>query len=90
MPTSDGRPSTEGSAPPDRGIRARDNLVKTLGMSHGAAILRKFTACRDTLNGMRSDGKRVLVVDDEPSIVDAVATALRYEGYDVEESLDRS
>jgi len=26
---------------------------------------------------------RVLVVDDEPSIVDAVATALRYEGFDV-------
>ncbi|TML86513.1 MAG: response regulator transcription factor [Actinobacteria bacterium] len=30
--------------------------------------------------------QRVLVVDDEPSIVDAVATALRYEGYDVEEA----
>ena len=29
---------------------------------------------------------RVLVVDDEPSIVDAVATALRYEGYAVEEA----
>ncbi|MGA2521609.1 MAG: response regulator transcription factor [Acidimicrobiales bacterium] len=29
---------------------------------------------------------RVLVVDDEPSIVDAVATSLRYEGYDVEEA----
>src|SRR5213079_1675437 len=29
---------------------------------------------------------RVLVVDDEPSIVDAVATALRYEGFDVEEA----
>src|SRR6516225_12418110 len=28
---------------------------------------------------------RILVVDDEPSIVDAVATALRYEGYQVEE-----
>ena len=28
----------------------------------------------------------VLVVDDEPSIVDAVATALRYEGYDVAEA----
>jgi two-component system, OmpR family, response regulator len=28
---------------------------------------------------------RVLVVDDEPSIRDAVATALRYEGFDVEE-----
>src|SRR5581483_3870518 len=31
--------------------------------------------------------QRVLVVDDEPSIVDAVATALRYEGYLVEEAL---
>ena len=30
--------------------------------------------------------RRVLVVDDEPSIVDAVATALRYEGYDVSEA----
>src|SRR6516165_4230946 len=29
---------------------------------------------------------RILVVDDEPSIVDAVATALRYEGYQVEEA----
>ena len=31
---------------------------------------------------------RILVVDDEPSIVDAVATALRYEGYDVVEATD--
>jgi two-component system OmpR family response regulator len=30
--------------------------------------------------------QRILVVDDEPSIVDAVATALRYEGYDVLEA----
>jgi two-component system OmpR family response regulator len=29
---------------------------------------------------------RILVVDDEPSIVDAVATALRYEGFEVEEA----
>ncbi len=29
---------------------------------------------------------RILVVDDEPSIVDAVATALRYEDYEVEEA----
>ena len=28
----------------------------------------------------------MLVVDDEPSIVDAIATALRYEGYDVAEA----
>src|SRR5207245_371611 len=30
--------------------------------------------------------QKILIVDDEPSIVDAVATALRYEGYDVEEA----
>jgi two-component system OmpR family response regulator len=29
------------------------------------------------------DEPRILVVDDEPSIVDAVGTALRYEGFDV-------
>ncbi|HET6793732.1 MAG TPA: response regulator transcription factor [Acidimicrobiales bacterium] len=34
----------------------------------------------------RADGRRVLVVDDEPSIVDAVATSLRYEGFDVREA----
>jgi two-component system, OmpR family, response regulator len=33
-----------------------------------------------------ASGQRILVVDDEPSIVDAVATALRYEGYDVKEA----
>ncbi len=31
-------------------------------------------------------GRQVLVVDDEASIVDAVATALRYEGFDVREA----
>ena len=37
---------------------------------------------------MTSNGtdRKILVVDDEQSIVDAVATALRYEGYDVEEA----
>jgi two-component system OmpR family response regulator len=30
--------------------------------------------------------RRVLVVDDEPSIIDAVATVLRYEGFEVEEA----
>jgi two-component system, OmpR family, response regulator len=33
-----------------------------------------------------ASSQRILVVDDEPSIVDAVATALRYEGYEVEEA----
>jgi two-component system OmpR family response regulator len=32
-----------------------------------------------------ADQPRILVVDDEPSITDAVATALRYEGFDVKE-----
>src|ERR1700710_1643472 len=31
-------------------------------------------------------GRRVLVVDDEASIVDAVATALRYEGFEAIEA----
>jgi two-component system OmpR family response regulator len=30
--------------------------------------------------------QRILVVDDEPSIIDAVATSLRYEGFDVDEA----
>jgi two-component system OmpR family response regulator len=38
-----------------------------------------------TLNSPAS-GARILVVDDEPAIVDAVSTALRYEGFDVEEA----
>src|ERR1700759_4290349 len=36
------------------------------------------------MNGGNGSG-RILVVDDEPSIVDAVATALRYEGFEVRE-----
>jgi two-component system OmpR family response regulator len=32
------------------------------------------------------EAQRVLVVDDESSIVDAVATSLRYEGFDVDEA----
>lgn len=36
--------------------------------------------------GMVASARRVLVVDDEPSIVDAVATVLRYEGFEVEEA----
>src|ERR1700735_2294152 len=35
---------------------------------------------------MTSIKQRVLVVDDEPSIVDAVATSLRYEGFEVDEA----
>ena len=40
----------------------------------------------DTVRNGDRQQRRILVVDDEPSIVDAVATALRYEGYDVDEA----
>lgn len=38
-------------------------------------------------NRALAETQRVLVVDDEPSIVDAVATCLRYEGFHVEEAV---
>lgn len=38
----------------------------------------------DDVAGAGRDGRRVLVVDDEHSIVDAVSTALRYEGFAVD------
>src|SRR5229473_1285255 len=37
----------------------------------------------DENGGMESRSERVLVVDDEPNIADLVATALRYEGFEV-------
>jgi two-component system, OmpR family, response regulator len=37
------------------------------------------------MSDVNGTGGRILVVDDEPSIVDAVATALRYEGFEVRE-----
>ena len=37
-------------------------------------------------SAVTANGERILVVDDERMIVDAVATALRYEGYTVEEA----
>jgi len=37
--------------------------------------------------GTTSRGGKILVVDDEPSIVDAVSTALRYEGFEVREEV---
>src|SRR6476646_1304923 len=49
---------------------------------HSAARAR-----RGTVVAMTTPKQQVLVVDDEASIVDAVATALRYEGFDVREAV---
>ena len=48
---------------------------------------RRFTESRAKVRDVNeaNGSGRILVVDDEPSIVDAVATALRYEGFDVHE-----
>ena len=58
--------------------------------SFGTVFLRQPTATPDRLAFMNTPTEttnaRILVVDDEPAIVDAVATALRYEGFEVEEA----
>ncbi|HUP32639.1 MAG TPA: response regulator transcription factor [Gaiellaceae bacterium] len=59
-----------------------DNVQRTLSRFTGTDA----TMAKMTRNGGTSNNHRILVVDDEPSIVDAVATALRYEGFDVEEA----
>src|SRR5689334_8875016 len=50
------------------------------------AVLRSLgqRGSMEDMTGGQLRGARVLVVDDEPSITDAVATALGYEGFDVE------
>ena len=47
------------------------------------AIHRK--SCDGSVMNESNGNGKILVVDDEPSIVDAVATALRYEGFEVRE-----
>ena len=48
--------------------------------------MRRDAGNMNTLTETGVPPARILVVDDEPSIVDAVATALRYEGFAVEEA----
>ena len=78
-------------------VRASDTrrLGPTLGRGSQLAHRRRPGTAKVTVapwpatevRGMAHDDKyRILVVDDEPSIVDAVATSLRYEGFDVEEA----
>ena len=41
-------------------------------------------------NGNGDASHRVLVVDDEPNIVDVISMALRYQGFEVESAGDRA
>ena len=67
----------------------RPALANSQGiLSFEPAFLSRLTEGWPTLNEMNAaaHGAKILVVDDEGSIVDAVATALRYEGFEVREA----
>src|SRR3954467_14135324 len=54
------------------------------------AAPRKLTASRPILRRDMSESNRVLVVDDEPNIVDVVSMALRFQGFTVETAANGS
>src|SRR5437763_16853926 len=47
-------------------------------------MMKDASMVRDQEDGATAEGPRILVVDDEASITDLVATVLRYEGFGVE------
>ena len=64
-----------------RGLRRRGQTFR--GLSHVSQPAPRFAA--DTLAvSVTTNGHRVLVVDDEPNIVDVVTMALRFQGFAVE------
>ena len=64
-----------------RGLRRQGQTFR--GLSHVSQPAPRFAA--DTLAvSVTTNGHRVLVVDDEPNIVDVVTMALRFQGFSVE------
>jgi two-component system OmpR family response regulator len=57
-----------------------------LGANRGGRPVGASMHQEESMEPTRSE--RILVVDDEPSIVDAVATSLRYEGFRVDEAVN--
>jgi two-component system OmpR family response regulator len=57
-------------------------------VSVGQEVLHENPSYLQSANVAATRSQRILVVDDEASIVDAVATSLRYEGYEVEEAVN--
>jgi two-component system OmpR family response regulator len=72
LPGGRGVPPCQGPGPFPAPARPGTGSFVTHGLSRGETPM--------------TTGSRILVVDDEPSITDAVATALRYEGFDVREA----
>src|ERR1035441_7863117 len=72
--------------------RYRDGGPPPLGLTAGAQRAHNSSGAGG--GNLRRGGQlsttprrqRILVVDDEPSIVDSVATSLRYEGFEVEQA----
>ena len=79
--------ATRAPARASRRLRFSGDSQPPNGVSQAAHRFRwhcwGVSGIRESTNG---NGARILVVDDEGSIVDAVATALRYEGFEVEEA----
>jgi two-component system, OmpR family, response regulator len=74
----------------NRADRAGPGTVQEVLSANSQAILRRFYGTAPTVAAMGSEAPattapahRVLVVDDEPSITELVATVLRYEGFQV-------
>jgi two-component system, OmpR family, response regulator len=65
----------------------RRNFTASQQSAHNERIFRDATLwCKEVCTVITKTVPRVLVVDDEPSIVDALATSLRYEGSTVDEA----
>src|SRR3954447_9592232 len=79
-PDGGGRP---GPFDPARHLRARCESSFVHDWSRRQRLNAPVTTGPGPAMSTAGPRRRVLVVDDEPSIVDAVATALRYEGFDV-------
>jgi two-component system OmpR family response regulator len=67
--------------------RARSDLFPPFP-SRFSAMVAKIRGVTADRRAAQATPQRILVVDDEPSIVDAVSTALRYEGYVVDEAVN--
>ena len=81
-------PMSVPNAPTPKPIATSSAAVVAVNATTGAYAKEEYSqeTHSNEREAERMSGNRILVVDDEPSIVDAVATALRYEGFEVDEA----